>query len=1294
MGIAEELAHAAGRALEDADRSGAFRTPDGCVAMRSAIDLILQLARHRLEEGDVDRARDDAASALTLLDRLDESAGALPGVPGLRLDAHQIIGTFLLEQGDTEAAVEELRRAASHVYGAQPDERVVSVACPPLERQLAELWRALAPSPAAHRVRASLRAVRTMLGHLDEAVHVETGALRDVRSAHVGGVDGTFYDTASVLVERPLRPGSDATSRLERARAAAAAPTGDAERDARARLALAEALRRVGRTSEAVEMLGPLLDVVADLPATTAVEVCLGASTVALLGLRTDLGLQFGVIARDVALRTAAEGGRVNPALEGVARFTLGRALSEADDDEAALIECEAAHRLLAATTEIAPTPVRSAAAYAAAYLAFLRENSEDRAGAAAALAAAQEVAAQLATERHDDDGVLAVVLEVSMATARRLVHEGPAHFAAAIDLLETAFARDPDDLAIAIDLYNALRFFAVMLIGTRDDEVVAAQRRSMELSERIRAADPEGLYVAFQRAQLAQELALAAHRDGRQSTFRWLAQDSMKLHAACVALAPQLPASTARSAKAALQLAQVAAGMRDRKLARRLVDDGLRSARRQVELQPDVLTAHEDLVVRIRVAATIVAMTGDGRRQRELTLEALDAARALVALDPDDPERQYALIDALTESVAVVGEGRMKGVDHLFEELERLVEHARALDPLHPRLMRAVFSVAEASALRAHAEDRHEDAARHAVAALRGAHGGMHIRHHHGGTDHSRPEERHRVEVLSAMLRALLADEQVVIGDAERDEATSLLARLHRSGLGPDPTASGSGAGAAGALPEPEDDIREVLAPLPDGVPDVGEVLVGGRRDGTSVGSTFIKPSNGGHPGLLFGVGLAATEDLVVIGAPGDPSAEHHVLVDGDASDRSADSRGAVHVHRRSADGWHHEAYLKPPLPAHGLKFGWSVAVDGERIAVGSPTATYPNDQEDLLPGERRPRLGGVWVFEHDDGWRLADVLIPDDDTPTLELGERLALQGDTLLASGKDAESGHGIVIEFVRDGEEWMQRSVLRSPRPQFSGREGLLFGHSLALDGDVLVVGEPTFFGPVRARSDDPKDDLLCGAAWVFRRDRAGDWGVEAMLLGPAPRFGSAHGMAVDVRGDLIAVSASLHPNRKDDEGPGPARAGAVALYGCSATGWEGLATLIPPHPHSQEFGGRVAIGDDREIAIGVSLDAHGTDWSAAPEVAGGSGPRYGAVHVIAETAEGWRFTRVVVAEHPGAGDEFGSRIAWSGRDLVVAAPNDSSSGVGVGAVLHDDDARDSGAVHVVTGLRAGEVRDRG
>ncbi len=1296
VGVLEQMRDAALRAAEETERLGSVETTEGREALLKEVDLDLQFARHLLDFSDHLKARTVSEAGLEKLMVLESVAAAMPGVPGLRLDAHQILGTVLLSESETDAAVEELRIAASFVYEAQPDERPIAVVCPLLEDQLMGLWRGLERSPQESKLRASIEAVRTMRRHLESLVAVETKALRGSSSAHGAVVDGPFYAAASRLVERPLRSGSDARSVLERCETAAQQPGGESPA---VQVPLAEALLRVGRFTDAVAVVERVIDHLEGLDTDACVTLSHRAVTVVLHALRSDLGVRITGSALDAILARPTGDARRDAELEAIARFAYARALSEHDDDVVALQEIERADRNLRSVIDAdssASTLVE--AALASSYLAFLRQHGGDDAGADAAMDAALELGRRIAEEHPEEDGVLGAVIELAMASARRRSGDRDEALArAAVDLVEVAFARDPADLAIARDLYNAVTLLSLVSDDRTSSEVEEARRRARELLAQLTSADPDGLVAQFLRGNLAEEEAFLAVIGGRETAFRWKAQDCVKLHDAQIATAPGVPASLSRKASTCLHFARAAAGMRDRKLARRMLDAGVSAARRQVELQPDVITAHEALVTRLAEAEQVAASIGDDKLQHRMAAERLDATRVLTHLGPHDVELQYGLLSALTSAVAVVGQGTMRGVEHLFDEASALLEELETLDPMHPRRRRFTYEIREAEALRANEVDDHLTVVRSAVRALRVPYGGMVIRHHHGDQLHDSPASAMRVDVLAYTLQAHLEKVADVIDAEELADARSVLLLLSRSGVGPRSEAAPSPEAELRERPGPEDSIPEILAPAVDADLSRSAVSWIAEHPAERGVRTFMKPMNGGHPRLHFGVGLAASEDLLVVGSPGDPSAEHHVVVNGDAEDRSASRRGAVHIHRRSENGWIHEAYLKPDIAAEGLEYGWSVDVDGSTVAVGAPTATFPSaDPDGALPGERLPPLGGVWTYIHDGtDWRPEDFLLPDDDTPTLRLGTCLALQGDVLFASGIDWSTGHGVVHEFVRDGTEWRWRSVLRSPRASGTSDERLGFGYSLALDGDALVVGEPHYSGPLRAAGDDPVDDLRPGAAWVFRRDARGRWQPEALLLAPTPRFSSMHGGKVAMRDGLVAVTAALHPVSLDEQPAGPARAGAVTLYGRTATGWEGLAALAAPDPHSQELGGSIAITSEAEVVVGSALDAHGKAWTETPGVAGGRGPRYGAVHVISATPEGWRFTGAVVAGEPTEAAEFGSRVAISGADLVVAAPNDSSSGRGVGAELHDADASESGAVHVVSGvLRTRDAEEDG
>ena len=78
----------------------------------------------------------------------------------------------------------------------------------------------------------------------------------------------------------------------------------------------------------------------------------------------------------------------------------------------------------------------------------------------------------------------------------------------------------------------------------------------------------------------------------------------------------------------------------------------------------------------------------------------------------------------------------------------------------------------------------------------------------------------------------------------------------------------------------------------------------------------------------------------------------------------------------------------------------------------------------------------------------------------------------------------------------------------------------FGESVAIDGDVMVVGAPW----ERSDGSDPGDNsFLAGAAYVFERDGC-EWSEVAYLKAPSPEGGEGFGATVAVDGDVIVVGA--------------------------------------------------------------------------------------------------------------------------------------------------------------------------
>lgn len=246
--------------------------------------------------------------------------------------------------------------------------------------------------------------------------------------------------------------------------------------------------------------------------------------------------------------------------------------------------------------------------------------------------------------------------------------------------------------------------------------------------------------------------------------------------------------------------------------------------------------------------------------------------------------------------------------------------------------------------------------------------------------------------------------------------------------------------------------------------------------------------------------------------------------------------------------------------------------------------------------------------------------------------LGRALAMDGEWAVVSAPDADGsvwdavGEVHVLHEGPDG--WEAVAVVSPDDERF--RRG--FGFSVALDGDVMVVGAP----------GDGEAASKAGAAYVFRRH--GDaWFLEAKLA--EPHTGASLGTGVAVSGDTVVVGA-YGWNGFD---------GAVLVYEWNGTSWARTAVLTTADSTYDGHLGRSVAFDGRRIVAG----APGADGVSAGT---------GAVFVFEREGAGWSETRLFAGDGI-LNDHFGTSVAVDGRTIVV------------GSVLDDDGAWDGGAAYV-------------
>lgn len=298
---------------------------------------------------------------------------------------------------------------------------------------------------------------------------------------------------------------------------------------------------------------------------------------------------------------------------------------------------------------------------------------------------------------------------------------------------------------------------------------------------------------------------------------------------------------------------------------------------------------------------------------------------------------------------------------------------------------------------------------------------------------------------------------------------------------------------------------------------------------------------------GRRFGGVLTLNEETLLVGVPG-------------YGESMNNAGGAVYVFERStsAPGWVEQAKLRPADLQNNDQFGARVAVSGDTLAIAAPGIWLPH-----RPGFPNKR-GMVFVFTRNGSTWSEQARLTSPNPITSQYGESIALEGDTLVVSEKNATQ----VFVHDRQMNTWSHHTTLTAPNPNWA------FGSAVALSGDTIAVGGN-------------------GLVFVFERDRAtGVWQGQAEVREPGA---AGFGKAVALQGDTLVVGAYAESQLLQAE------TGAVYVFQRDPVMgfWSEQAKLRPRGARSGDgllrflnsygFGVRVAIDRDAIAVVACQAD---------------------------------------------------------------------------------------------------------
>jgi hypothetical protein len=349
------------------------------------------------------------------------------------------------------------------------------------------------------------------------------------------------------------------------------------------------------------------------------------------------------------------------------------------------------------------------------------------------------------------------------------------------------------------------------------------------------------------------------------------------------------------------------------------------------------------------------------------------------------------------------------------------------------------------------------------------------------------------------------------------------------------------------------------------------------------------------------FGSAVAIDGMRLVVGASGD--------------DAGAPDAGSVYVYDlASPTPASSFLTLTNPFPALRDYFGWTVAVSGQRVAVGA----YADDAE-------ANDSGRTFIYNVSGSSPNTPVATLVNPTPESEdyFGYSVDIQGTRVVvgAYGDNArafDAGIAYVYDLSLDT---MPLVWLDSPSPA----GGDLFGSSVAVSGTRFVVGAPL--------ENTGAEDA--GSAYVF--DSAGDSpAVPVVIHNPTPGIRDRFGLSVGISGTRVVIGAG-----EDDTGA--TDAGAAYVFEVSSSGSATLVTTLNnPSPVAYEMFG---------LPVGISGDlvavASGSDDAGAPD----AGVVY--VYDLSSSTAVPRWT--LNNPEPARGDFFGYSLGISGTLLAIGTP---------------------------------------
>jgi len=349
--------------------------------------------------------------------------------------------------------------------------------------------------------------------------------------------------------------------------------------------------------------------------------------------------------------------------------------------------------------------------------------------------------------------------------------------------------------------------------------------------------------------------------------------------------------------------------------------------------------------------------------------------------------------------------------------------------------------------------------------------------------------------------------------------------------------------------------------------------------------------------------------------------SDDGYVAVVGDVTGNSGAGAAYVYTRPLNLTTWSLAATLTDVSGLAGDQFGASVSISGDRtsanIAIGAPGTSSG--------------AGRIHVFTGADAlWTENPADFSSPLTSAGALGASVSIQGFRIIAGAPNAtvsgkpNTGVAVAWDSTDGGQSFAQPVTFRPNGGQ--ARSGALFGTSVSLSGNTVLVGAPHF----------TTGQLNSGTVFIFANN--GGTYSQVAKLRPANTKNNFAGTSVSLFSDTAAFGAPGNSNGK----------GAVYIYQRVAGVWPTSPTATITDP-----------GNTANDAFGSSVSQLGTFVVAgAPGANGGNGAAY----EFGTTGGPYSLLNQLVPSDFGSltGAQFGFGTGVNAGRAIVGAPGDGSA----------------------------------